>query len=40
MPPPKAIPGTPAEWISRARGSLAQAQQPKAEAGYWEDLCY
>ena len=40
MPRPKPVPGTSAEWISRAQGSLAQAKQPKAEAGYWEDLCF
>jgi HEPN domain-containing protein len=33
-------PGSAAEWLSRAKGSLVQAKQPKAAEGYWEDLCY
>ena len=40
MPRRNAIPGSPADWLSRARGSLAQAKQPKAPDGYWEDLCF
>lgn len=40
MPRRSAAPGTSADWISRAKGSLAQAKQPKAPEGYWEDLCY
>ena len=33
-------PGAPQDWLARARGKLALAQQPLPEGGYWEDLCY
>lgn len=34
------IAGTAAEWLARARGSLALAKQPKPDEAFWEDLCY
>ena len=34
------VPGTPAEWLDRARGRLALAKQPLPPGGYWEDLCF
>ena len=37
---PDIPPGTPQDWLSRARGKLAVAQPPLPEGGYWEDLCY
>ena len=40
MPHHSLIPGSPADWLARAKGSLAQAKQPKAPDGYWEDLCF
>jgi HEPN domain-containing protein len=33
-------PGTPAEWLDRARARLALARQPLPPGGYWEDLCF
>lgn len=27
-------------WLTRARGNLARAKQPKPEEGFWEDLCF
>jgi HEPN domain-containing protein len=37
--PPKPTPGTPAEWLVRAEGSLALARV-QAEGVLLEDLCY
>ncbi len=28
------------DWLSRAQGKLALAQQPLPPGGYWEDLCF
>ena len=36
----RSIPGTPEEWLARAKSNLALAQQPKPEEAFWEDLCY
>lgn len=33
-------PGSPQDWLSRAKGKLLLARQPLPEGGYWEDLCY
>ncbi len=38
--PPKPTPGSPQDWLSRARGKLLLARQPLPDGGYWEDLCY
>ncbi len=40
MPPDKAIPGSPRDWLARAKGSLALAKQSKAEEAFWEDHCF
>lgn len=40
MPSDKAIPGSPRDWLARAKGSLALAKQPKAEEAFWEDQCF
>lgn len=40
MPPEKTIPGSPLDWLTRAKGSLALAKQPKAEEAFWEDQCF
>lgn len=37
---PDIPPGTPQDWLSRARGKLAVACSPLPDGGYWEDLCY
>ena len=34
------IPGSPGEWLARARSSLALAKAKKPEATMWEDLCF
>ena len=28
------------QWLARAHGSLALAQQPKPDSAFWADLCY
>jgi len=33
-------PGTPQEWLDRARGKLAFARQPLPKGGCLEDLCF
>lgn len=38
--PPDSKPGSPQDWLERAKGKLAIAQQPLPQGGYWEDLCY
>jgi HEPN domain-containing protein len=40
MPPPSPAPGTPLEWLDRAKGKLALANQPLPQGAFWEDLCY
>ena len=40
MPQNKSIQGSPLDWLSRARGNLALAKQPKPEEAFWEDLCF
>ena len=40
MPPPSPSPGTPQEWLARARGKLSLARQPLPPEGYFEDLCF
>jgi len=38
--PQKYAPGSPEDWLSRAKGKLALARQPLPPGGYWEDLCF
>jgi HEPN domain-containing protein len=38
--PPSPAPGTAREWLERARGKLALANQPLPQGGFWEDLCF
>ena len=33
-------PGSPEDWLNRAKGKLLLARQPLPEGGFWEDLCY
>ena len=40
MPPDKAPPGTATDWLTRARGSLALAKQPRLEEVFLEDQCF
>ncbi len=40
MPPLNDIPGTPQEWLLRAKSNLALAKIEKPEETLWEDLCY
>lgn len=40
MPPERNIPGSPAEWLARAKGDLALAMTPLPEEGFYEDLCF
>jgi HEPN domain-containing protein len=40
VPPPSPAPGTAHEWLERARGKLALANQPLPPGGFWEDLCF
>ncbi len=36
----RATPGTPQDWLARARGDLAMAHVPLPEGGFYEDLCF
>ena len=40
MPPDESVPGGPLDWLTRAKGSLALAKQPKPEDAFWEDQCF
>jgi HEPN domain-containing protein len=40
MPPPSPAPGTPQDWLARAKAKLVMARQPLPAGGMWEDLCY
>jgi len=40
MQPEGSKPGTPQEWLRRAKSNLALASQPKLDQVYWEDLCF
>ena len=40
MPPAKPIPGSPQEWLARARSDLALARAPLPDGAVFEDLCF
>jgi len=40
MPRNRPAPGSPADWLARARGNLVLARQPKPDGAFWEDFCY
>lgn len=40
MSPDRSVPGTVQDWLARAKGHLALAQQPKPEGAFWEDQCF
>ena len=37
MPPGRQIPGTPQDWLARARSDLAFARLPLPEGAFFED---
>jgi HEPN domain-containing protein len=39
LPDPPA-PGTPQDWLARARSNLVRSRQPKPQEVLWEDLCF
>jgi HEPN domain-containing protein len=40
VPPPRPVPGTPQDWLARARSKLLLAAQPLPAGALWEDLCF
>lgn len=40
MPPERSIPGTPCDWLDRAKSDLALARLPLPEGAFYEDLCF
>ncbi|MFQ5804031.1 MAG: HEPN domain-containing protein [Candidatus Methylomirabilales bacterium] len=40
MPPERQIPGSPEDWLGRARSDLALAKVPLPEGARYEDLCF
>lgn len=40
MPQDRPIPGTPGDWLARARSDLAFARLPLPEGAFYEDLCF
>jgi len=40
VPPERGIPGSPADWLIRARSDLALAKMPLPEDALYEDLCF
>jgi HEPN domain-containing protein len=40
MPRKPVAPGSPEEWLVRAKSNLALAGQPKPEGALWEDQCF
>jgi HEPN domain-containing protein len=40
MPAKHLEPGSPGEWLARAKGDLALARQPLPEDAFYEDLCF
>ncbi len=40
MPPKSRIPGSPSDWLRRARSDLALAKAPLPEGALYEDLCF
>ncbi|MBF0137243.1 MAG: HEPN domain-containing protein [Magnetococcus sp. DMHC-1] len=40
MPPNKAAPGSPLDWLQRAKGDLAIAKMPLPSDACYEDLCF
>jgi len=40
MPAERPTPGTPADWLARAKSDLAIARAPLPEGALYEDLCF
>lgn len=40
MPPPSSAPGTPQDWLARARGKLVLARMPLPQGSFLEDVCF
>jgi len=40
MPPDARTPGSPDEWLRRARSNMLRAEQEREEGVYLEDLCF
>ncbi|RMG29018.1 MAG: HEPN domain-containing protein [Methanobacteriota archaeon] len=40
MPPKRDEPGSPNEWLARAKSNLLLGKVDKTEGIYWEDLCF
>ena len=40
MPLDRPAPGTPQDWLARARGDLVLARQPLPQGAFYEDLCF
>jgi HEPN domain-containing protein len=40
VPQDRSIPGSPQEWLARARGDLALARAPLPPGGFYEYLCF
>jgi HEPN domain-containing protein len=40
MPLDRPAPGTPQDWLVRARGDLVLARQPLPQGAFYEDLCF
>lgn len=40
MPPERQMPGSPDDWLRRARSDLALAKVPLPEGALYEDLCF
>lgn len=40
MPPERPVPGTPADWLARARSDLGLSQVPLPRGTLYEDLCF
>lgn len=40
MPQDRPIPGTPQDWLGRAKSDLVLARLPLPEGAFYEDLCF
>ena len=40
MPDNRVVPGSPEEWLARAKGDLALAEAPLPAGAFYEDLCF
>jgi HEPN domain-containing protein len=40
VPESRLTPGSPQEWLARAKGDLALAEAPLPPGGFYEDLCF